>query len=77
MKGFKRFMFIFGLGIVYAYYGLTCLMYIMAFLTHSPTVIIHLNLFGEMSMEVLLTILSLPCSIYAIKVIRESINHET
>ena len=49
------------------YYGLTCLIFILAFIYGKSSVTIHLNLFGEASMELILTLLSIPCVIYVLK----------
>lgn len=49
------------------YYGLTCLVFILAFLTGKSSVTLHLNIFGEASVELILTLLSIPCVIYVLK----------
>lgn len=64
---FKEIVFVLGLGVIAGYYGLTCIVFILASLTGYSSVTIHLNLFGEMTAEVIITILSLPCAVYTIK----------
>ena len=66
-KNIKEIMFILGLGAVCGYYGLTCFIFILAFLTGYNSVTIHLNLFGEFVPEVVITVLSIPCAVYAVK----------
>lgn len=64
---FKEVIFVLGLGVIAGYYGLTCFVFILASLTGYESVTIHMNLFGEMTFEVIITVLSLPCAVYAIK----------
>ena len=73
MADLKKLAYIFGLGMACGYYGLTCLIFVLAFLTGSTSVIIHLNLFGEMSFEFVLTVFSIPFTVYAVK---KSIDNE-
>lgn len=68
----KTIFFVFGLGVMCGYYGLTCLTFILAFLTQSTSVIIHLNIFHELPLEFVLTVLSIPCAIYVLRDIREN-----
>jgi len=64
---FKEVIFVLGLGVIAGYYGLTCFIFILASLTGYTSVTIHMNLLGEMTLEVIITVLSIPCAVYAIK----------
>ena len=64
---FKEVSFVLGLGVIAGYYGLTCLVFLLAFVTGYTSVTIHLNLFGEFTAEVIITLLSLPFALYTIK----------
>lgn len=64
---FKEISFVLGLGVIAGYYGLTCLVFILAFITGYTSVTIHLNLFGEFTAEVIITLLSIPFALYTIK----------
>lgn len=64
---FNEVVFILGLGVIAGYYGLTCFVFILTFLTGYTSVTIHMNLLGEMNFEVIITVLSIPFAIYAIK----------
>ena len=59
--------YVLGMGMLCGYYGLTCVMFILAFVLGKPTVILHLNPFGELTVEFVLTVLSIPCAIYTVK----------
>ena len=63
----KELMFVLGLGAICGYYGLTCFIFILAFLTNSNSVTIHLNIFGELMLEFVITLFSIPCAIYTVK----------
>jgi len=67
MTRFNEVVFILGLGVIAGYYGLTCFVFILAFLTGYTSVTIHMNLLGEMTFEVIITVLSIPFAMYAIK----------
>jgi len=66
-KRFKELFFIIGIGVVSGFYGLTCFVFVLAFLTGYTSVTIHMNLFGEFTFEVLITVISIPFAVYAIK----------
>ena len=63
----QRKIFVIGIASLAAYYFLTCLVFLITPLSGHSSVTIHLNLFGEMWPEIIITILSLPCAFYAIK----------
>jgi len=63
----KDMVFVLGIGVISGYYGLTCLIFILASLTGYESVTIHLNLYHEMAIELVLTLISIPCAVYAVK----------
>jgi len=67
LKNVKEIAFILGIGVISGYYVLTCFVFILAFLTGYTSVTIHMNLLGEFTFEVIITIISIPFAIYAIK----------
>ena len=64
---FKELAFILGVGVISGFYGLTCFVFILAYVTGYTSVTIHMNLFGEFILEVIITAISIPFAIYAIK----------
>lgn len=72
MKDFlKDFLYVFGLGVMILYYGLTCYIYILAFIYGKSSVTIYLNNYGEFYAEFIVSIISIPCVIYVLKNIYE------
>ena len=66
-KRFKELFFIIGMAVIGGYYGLTCFTFILTFLTGNTSVTIHMNLYGELMLEFIVTIISIPFAVYAVK----------
>ena len=66
-KKVQELFFILGIGVVSGYYVLTCFVFILACLTGYTSVTIHMNLLGEFTFEVIITLISIPFAVYAVK----------
>ena len=67
LKNIKEVAFIIGIAAISGYYGLTCFTFILTYLTGHTSVTIHMNLYGELVLEFIVTLISLPFAVYTIK----------
>ena len=67
LKNIKETAFIIGIAAISGFYGLTCFTFILTYLTGHTSVTIHMNLYGELMFEFIITIISIPFAVYTIK----------
>jgi len=63
----KEIFFIIGIAVIGGFYGLTCFTFILTFITGHSSVTIHMNLYGELMLEFVITVISIPFAVYAMK----------